>query len=89
MLESNKARDSASWAMELQLLSKNIDKSPHYTQVGTGKRRLTINESVADTIGLDVRQFDTSPTEKGTSFFRTLVEKETKLKNLEICCHHK
>ena len=43
--------------------------------------RLIINESVVDTIGLDVRQFYRNPTKNGSSFFRTLVEKETQVKN--------
>ena len=42
MVEGNKSRDSASWAMELQLLSENIDKSPYYNADGT----ITIHESV-------------------------------------------
>ena len=80
MVEGSKSRDSASWAMELQLLSENIDKSPYYNADGTGERRITINESVANTIGLEAREFDTTPTKTNSSFFQTLIEKESKMK---------
>ena len=54
----------------------------------TGEKRSAMNESVNDTVGLDLREFDTTPTKKGISFFRTIVEKETKFENQEIYCHH-
>ena len=83
MVEGRKIRDSAvSWATELKLVSENIDESLYYELMGTGEKRLAMNESVADIVGLDLREFDTTSTKKDISHFRTIVEKETKFKKL-------
>ena len=81
MVEGSKTRNStAFWAMELQLLSENVDESLCYELMGTEEKRSAMNESAPDTVVLDLREFDTTPTKKCISFFRAVVDKETEFK---------
>ena len=59
--------------MELQLLSEKIDESSQYKLSGNKAARCNMNESIADMVGIDLRNFDTPSKKKGESFFKTKI----------------
>ena len=73
MAGDNDKNDAATWAMELQLVTEKIDESPQYKSSGNRAARCNMNESIADVVGIDLRDFDTPSKKKGESLFKTKI----------------
>ena len=46
--------NTATWTMELQLLSENINMATEPSVIREAQKAFTMNESIADTIGIDL-----------------------------------